>query len=509
MLGQLVLTMDNFISIIRKYQTKNIIEVFAKLSNEIFKNQHKKETLNYFPWLPIKYCRSPHTTETGTVALPAWNIQNIQYLSIKHGNDWRRETIKTNQELAAIVSCYRRHENRHSGSEKITSASTAYKYMFGMCYEQFLYGNLSWVFQRFNRNYHILFGSNSINRPIEIDAVIQERIGLSTKELVIIYLIILWLCDTTPDILTAPETLYRKKTETILTKENIKKVIDYYTVSYRDVKESSIAHQIFYNKPFVKTQKGITLMTNWYLIWMLIADGLYWIVRDHYKETDDQDFIEKFGIMFESYFQELLSTYFREGQYQKLSPAKQKKGKQLKGADFVLFFDNAVVLIEIKSALINLQAKQQNPNIELIDTYLDRNIKKACIQLQESEKKFAGMKPVVKFILLYENILSTAIMQSTMSDIAVNNKSTYIITIEDMENFLVLHKNDKEKAEAVLSRLLTEKTNDFSGLQAELHKAEASTSHHSLTEINHFDFFERILNDELCKATLSATSIQK
>ena len=274
--------MKNFITAIKNYSTENIIEVFAKISNKIFNSQNEKKMFPCCIELPILYYPIRSMPTMSAVGLSAWEIQHIQYLAIKHSSDYRDQTIKNEQELAMLVNLYRGYANKHSGAEKIDRAdiSVIFKYMFGVASEQFIYHNLSWVFQRFNRNYHILLGSDIISRPIDIDSIVKDRIGLSAEELTVAYFIIFWLCTQRPDILTAPEELYKKKTETVLTKANIERIVEYYTVSYKDVRESPLENLIFYSKPFVKTRKGVTLMTNSYLVFMLIADGLYWILRD-------------------------------------------------------------------------------------------------------------------------------------------------------------------------------------------------------------------------------------
>ena len=65
--------------------------------------------------------------------------------------------------------------------------------------------------------------------------------------------------------------------------------------------------QIFYNKPFVITQKTKeTIAVSFYLVQMMIADGLYWLIRDYYHNNHwGTKFIIAFGEMFEDYFEEL------------------------------------------------------------------------------------------------------------------------------------------------------------------------------------------------------------
>ena len=74
-------------------------------------------------------------------------------------------------------------------------------------------------------------------------------------------------------------------------------------MTYEQVRNSSLGKQIFYNKPFVITQKTKeTIAVSFYLVQMMIADGLYWLIRDYYHNNHwGQKFINAFGEMFEDY----------------------------------------------------------------------------------------------------------------------------------------------------------------------------------------------------------------
>ena len=123
----------------------------------------------------------------------------------------------------------------------------------------------------------------------------RSAIGSSTS---------LRMCSIHPDPLSAPEELYRKKENSILTKKNLERVISYYSVTYEQVRNSSLRKQIFYNKPFVITQKTKeTIAVSFYLVQMMIADGLYWLIRDYYHNNH---WGTKFIIAFGDYFYLLL-----------------------------------------------------------------------------------------------------------------------------------------------------------------------------------------------------------
>lgn len=97
----------------------------------------------------------------------------------------------------------------------------------GMIYEQFKYQNLAWTYQSFSRNYHILLGSSKINRDeiVDINEITKELFSLSADEYLTNVLYLLWLCSERPDPLGAEDDLYKHEASSILTKENLEKIL--------------------------------------------------------------------------------------------------------------------------------------------------------------------------------------------------------------------------------------------------------------------------------------------
>ena len=70
---------------------------------------------------------------------------------------------------------------------------------------------------------------------------------------------------------------------------------------------------------------------------MTVADGLYWIVRDYYREKKSQKFINAFGYMLEDYFCELANRYLDKDQLKKYL---YYQGNQFSGWPiFIAFYD--------------------------------------------------------------------------------------------------------------------------------------------------------------------------
>lgn len=398
----------------------------------------------------------------------------------------------SNKEIATSVNLYRGYENKHSDSEYLKKAELqdVFKFMMGMTYEQFKFQNLSWTYQNFNRNYHILVASNNICRDtiVDINVITKEIFGLDVDETLTVELIILWLCSQHPDPLSAPDGLYRKKEQSILTRENIKKIIDYYAISYDEIRESGLKKQIFYSKPFVITQKNQErLAVCYYLVQMLFADGLYWLVRDYYQKKGwGTKFINAFGQMFENYFEEIADIYLTKEMWHKIPEQKRKS------ADYFFETENAIFLFELKSGLLGINGKQQVPDIQQIDTFYKRNIVEAYEQLKATEEAYKGEKTVVKIFLLYENTTNTQIIMSSLPEIFIEEQGYYIMTIEDLEMMLATYKNNKEKYQKIEEVLIKNK-NDLLHFESVLKVLNDFEAIGNLHFINERDYFGKIM----------------
>lgn len=481
--------LKDFVSFIKNYSTRDFIYFFSKISIELYKKQlySPEEDLKCSMTFPLNAIFHGFIHKQVQVRLSAWDIQNMAYVSIVNANDYRKE-IMTREKAGTVVNLYRGYENEHSNSEYIRGAklSDIFKFMTGMTYEQFKYQNLAWTYQSFNRNYHILLGSNKINRGkiVDINEITKELFNLDVDDFLANVLYLLWLCSERPDPLGAEEKAYQRGENSILTKENLEKIISYYSVTYDDVRKSPIQKQLFYSKPFVVTQKKKEpIMVSMYLVQMLFADGLYWLIRDYYyNHGGGTGFINAFGMMFEEYFMELSEIYLTRDMWHKI-PEQDKKS-----ADFFVEFEDAVFLFELKSGLLGIKAKQQAPDVQQIDTFYKRNILEAYEQLKMSEKEYQGQKPVIKIFLLYESMTNTQIMMSSIPEIFIDDSRCYVMTIENLEMLLATYRNDKEKFARVVRVLVDNQNsnNQFMSVLNILNDYDAVGDMHFVGERDYF-----------------------
>jgi len=428
------------------------------------------------------------------VRVSAWDILSMEYIAVCNSNDFRSKSIGLDQDISEIINEYRGFENDNSGSEILIDASLSeiFKFMFGITTEQFLFFNMSWVFQSYNRNYHILKKTRTQiqGKGINIDEITLEKFGLTSDEFISVMLIIFWLCTQHPDPLSAPEELYMKTPGTILTTENLKRIIDYYSCSYLDIRQSPLKRQLLYSKPFIKTDRGPQyIASSMHLVAIAIADGLYWIVRNYYSEKNSQKFINAFGYMFEDYFCELADRYLDKDQFKKL-PQKNNQ----KGADYKIEFNNAILIIEQKSALLGLNAKQQIPDFECIDKFYKRNVIEAYEQIQSTVEEAKEEKPILKIILLYENFFNTGLIEASIPEIFEKDRSCWIMTIRDFEILLVTYKKDSVKCSEVISKLITNKQENLTSSQSALSLLDNMMLLNNSVFEGQFDYFQMAMN---------------
>ena len=107
--------MKDFISYIKGFETKNIIEYFGEVSIHIFKKQLKDDETCSMKF-PLEICEFGFIHKIVPVMLTAWEIPDIAYNSIKYANDYRKEQI-TEEKVGRIVNLYRGYENNKSGSD--------------------------------------------------------------------------------------------------------------------------------------------------------------------------------------------------------------------------------------------------------------------------------------------------------------------------------------------------------------------------------------------------------
>lgn len=437
--------MSNFITKIKRIRTDELIYALSDISIKMYK-ANMSCTATFPLW--VQHYGIYRKVD---ILLPAWDIPSIEYYSILNSNDYRDEYSV--ELLPEIINLYRGYEDSLSSNQIKTSGDNdVFRIVMGMTSEQFQYQNLYLMFEKLNRTYHILVAAKNYEHrnEIDIDTVFKNIFDFSAEDYLVVLLMVFWLCTQHPDLLNAPENLYRKKDSTVFTKENITKFVEHYSCTYDELRKSSLQRQLLYSKPFIHTNRNNSyLASSVYMVGFLLGNGLYWLCRDYYKDSG-QKFPNAFGNLFEDYIKELASAYCNNGEWQIIPKSKKK------GADYIFTFGSLQIIVESKSSLLNLDARQQIPNLKSTSGFFEKTIKESYEQLNSSYEIYKDRvkTPTIKVILLYDEFSNTAIIEQGMPEIFQNDMLCFVMTIRQLEILLYLRKNDIEKFNLIIDKII-------------------------------------------------------
>ena len=479
--------MKDFISEIKRIPTDGLIYSLSKKSIDMFrKNEYLMPVT-----IPVIHNGQRKIL---TVTLTAWDILDMEFLSIKESNDYRHSSKKVPVEV--LVDLYRNYDNERSAKEGIfqnVDADGVFRTLMGMTAEQFAYENLYWLFEKFSRDYYILFAAENFEHRsiIDTDAIVREIFGIPVNDYVLILVTVFWLCCQYPDPLSAPEELYSNLNSAVLTVENLSNFIKYYSCTYQNLRTSPLKKQLLYSKPFIKTQRtGEYFASSVFPVAMLVGNGLYWLVRDYYCKQGTQVFVNTFGCLFEDYIKDIASKYCEPSEWTTLSTGSRKS------ADFTFDLGCLTLLVESKSALIGLDVKQQIPNLHNADVFFERTIAKAYKQLNSSYVRLSvsSKNPIIKIILLYDQFSNSAIVEEAAHKILGSDSSCFIMTIREFEILLYLHQHNKETEQQILDKILesSRAENSRKNIPA-IYKDLAIDSNPHFEE--EMDYFSKLMNN--------------
>ena len=231
------------------------------------------------------------------------------------------------------------------------------------------------------------------------------------------------------------------------TQEAFLRVLDRYVVSYDEVRKGALGRQVFYTKPYVKSQRNEIISINGFLNLFIFEHCLLWIMRDHDLSQNSQRFVSDFGMLFEEYVGELFSLYLADDQYVRIP----EDGKE-KRADWKVSIAGYDFLIEQKSSILRLAAKQQHSEYQVIAKYIEKTVQEAVQQLEDTEKSLDG-KEYIKVVLLYEDYLGDGVVYDALNAKKENPddaKRYWFVKIGELERLLYLYHHSPEQCAEVI-----------------------------------------------------------
>lgn len=362
------------------------------------------------------------------------------YLLIQNSNDYKRQVI-TDDEL------YKFANNLYFYSEKLpettgNEANFLLCFTFGSSQDQFRYQELEEFthYQRVRSSYifNILFKKYNI----DCQSIIKNKFGIELVEFNN-YLIVLMNLFKIETVLT--EEILIKKYKPIFLKKNfpikvekILKFLDYYSKDYSHYRNSILNQREILVNPIIKTDKNNYILVNPFALCWKLGDGIYWILRNHYKNTKGNEYTQVFGMVYEDYVEVMLKKKLKKEQFIKLDPYKEKKTSSL--ADWIILGEKFNLIIEQKSSLAADSLKYGIPNVENLNNFLNK-LKKAYFQLEKTEqKKLNDSKKInIKCILHYEYLPVKEFAKIEMErDLEIKDLDYYIL-ISTTELEILIH----------------------------------------------------------------------
>ena len=382
------------------------------------------------------------------VLVSGWNLIDLSYNAIKCTHDYRGAEITQDEELYLLVSATQavkeKREAEFLNSIHEEGTPDFFLYLWGFAGEQLKIQSLAKTFKTAARELYILFEvRNRLENSLNIEDIVMKETGVSWID-VITSLYFAWFGSTVSPYVA--DLTAKIKWDSDLCESNFNKVIERYTATYQEIRDSNLGRQYLYTRPFIRTQYGGTISCNCFLNLFLYEHSVLWIVRDYFVKQGNQLFTSEFGRYFEEYFRELLMEYIPQTNYVKIPE------EDVPRADWKITLGEYKFLVEKKSTVLGLLAKQQESDIETIKQFAKRHIVKALKQLKSTEDDFNDGQ-YIKIVLLYEDYLKTEVLNEIfkMDECQVQDDRHYwLVTIEEMEMLLYTYKFNQQLFEEII-----------------------------------------------------------
>lgn len=455
------MTQEEFIRNVKKYSTVELIKFCSKLSIEMYENKE-----------PFKIENIPYYYKNGVKAgqidfiYTQHEIINLMYLSILYGNDYRKRKMNK-EEFVNILDKLKKYKNELSGRDK--EIVDRHQEFFAILFnEQIEFQKVNISINRFNRLCFIFDYINKKNKEhpeyIDFEYDVKELTGMSMEQYneLNLFLTLLTVGCKNTDLTELIDKMQLNLNNLSFNEKELKKFIDSNAKKYdffrNNDKKTENWNNLKYN-PLIKTDKdNHILVSNIYGFIISFSTRMYWLIRNKYKELNNQKFTNYFGFCFEKYVEELFDFY----EIKKYEKIKESDKKQ---PDWLIETEDYNFVIEQKATLFTLDSRETTleNKYEEIDKFV-RVTKKAMLQL--SNFKINNGKITLRLCLTFEEVdCIEPIQELSIRDLKVDNKELYwLVNISDFEKIIYLMANNYEKLKKIIKqKMMLEQNQDKNG----------------------------------------------
>lgn len=482
---------NDYCTLIKKFSIQSILNSIYVMSREIRKNSCSIDSLQRH--IVLRDEKNGQIFDCDILIQP-WQFADLAYKSITESSDslgiidldsniFLFLLLKTNEYISILTE---------SIIQKLNSELDKSLFLYGLAGEQFKYQTQFAFYENLIRELYIIFSiTKKYQSSVNPEEIIMLEMGVERKDLIFVLFGVYMDSFFHQDVNEAINYLiFDKGKNKILI---FKKVIDYYSIDYNAVRNNPIGRQIFYVKPYIKTQSDSLLTVSVYFNQFIIEHAVFWIIRNYFFNNckkEQQKFTNEFGRLFEHYLKELFIFY--KIKYKKIPEDKRKR------ADWHIEFEDYNILIEQKSTILSLNIKQQLTDFEEYKKEVRKTIFKALLQLDTTEKDL-NIKKSIKIILCYDNYIDPNILRHLFNDNdcpVANDGRYFIANIKEMEMFVELASSNYILFKTVVEDMLKRNNvNNFTTLSLFEIMKENGYNNNSYFTSSIFDEYKNLLKD--------------
>ena len=372
----------------------------------------------------------------------AWNIDTVAYNLIKYSNDERNYKGS----CFDYDMCYLLN-NLSDNSEGLSELSETEISLFlqGMEDDQFRYQEYYNVFNDAERIIYMFVESGlAENQKVLLEKLINDKFACSVKDflLALVYIFVMLKHNEIESIDLNDETYF---IDCGIPIEKKKKIIMYYSRSYKEIRDSELGQLLLRVKPFVRNKKDLFMCPNYYSIAFIIRDALYWVIRDYYKQIKSEKFLSDFGIIFENYFYDVFEKNGLNRNIKKIP-----ENSLYKVPDFDFRFNEYIIVFECKSTMPSIGSIQQSPNICELKNYY-KHIQKAYQQIQTYvQNNNLSDSKVMKVIVEFTHDKDESLLKKNFT---IKDDRLFFINIAQVETIFSLYKSNPQLFTNILAKI--------------------------------------------------------
>lgn len=412
------------------------------------------------------------------ITVAAWNLSEVAYHAIITTNDYGKSSSDDFLLYAVNEHVLFRKAISKENYDATNKDDILMRILVGLSQQQFWYQEPLWLREEFNRQVEILhkipvsISASELFGRENFDGVFDEVLHMSIDDFRAVLMLIHALNMAKVDLSKASLPKDVIKIHPSFTDDNLYKVIDFYSASYKDVRNSNfgIRENYLALKPIICTDQKAVVIPDAYLMAKKMADGPLWVIRDYFRSLPDKSsrdrFVNGYGYLFERYVEDMLKLQLSDDKYERI-----KESKDFKRADYFIRTSKYRVIVELKSGILPMMAKKMYPDMTALKKYL-KDLSGGLLQLDQTEKEFVDdNRETVKLLVHYEmlymsDVLIRPYVLKTFLEGELNNeRNIFFCDAGELEWLVSVLGSSESEFEEILARKISKQSDGLNSME--------------------------------------------